>query len=252
MKLYAFVEWENNHRRVELVDRDIREPLFHEELTKIKMGWTILDVGGHIGYFSITAARAVGKNGRVFSFEPHPETHEVLMKNIKLHQLSNITTLQIALGDKKGFVNIFEGSDPGGHSIFPKRSLAHPSLLWPRIKKLYHVIRVRKFKGLKSVKVRRSSDMSVPLDTLDNIVNEYKIKGINLIKIDVEGAEFPVLKGGCNTLTIDKPILLVEIHPLAGRSLGYTPKDVFDFLEKFGYNMTTITTKGGKIMLVAR
>ena len=74
-------------------------------LDYVKKNNTVIDVGANIGTVTLLLANIVGKNGNVYSIEPHPTTHRYLVENIKLNKFENVTTFNIALGEKSMQVN---------------------------------------------------------------------------------------------------------------------------------------------------
>ena len=86
---------------------------------QIKDSDLILDIGAHIGVFSIFASRQV-KNGKIYAFEPAPENFEMLRENIELNKAKNIIPFNKAVSDKNGKREIYFSSNPadtGGHSF---------------------------------------------------------------------------------------------------------------------------------------
>ena len=163
--------------------------IFHEKVYEKDQrflpnkGDTIIDVGGHIGFFTIAAARRCGEKGRIYTFEPNPDTFKRLIKNIKANNLSQVETNNIAISKKEGVLNLKVGDSTEGSTIMSKGKL-----------KEYE------------------RNISVVSNTLDNIVLEKKIKKIDLLKIDAEGAEVLILKGAENhALSITEKIL-IETH----------------------------------------
>jgi FkbM family methyltransferase len=148
---------------------------------------TVVDVGAHIGLYTIITAKRVGPTGKVIAIEPDPENFKILKKNISLNQLSNVEPLECAAYSAKKKLKLFLPEVEGGRTIFNT------------------VIQDR---------VRSCNDfLEVEANTLDNILNENNVQRVNWIKIDVEGAELEVLKGASNVLKANKSIiLLIEIH----------------------------------------
>ena len=163
--------------------------IFHEKVYEKdkrflpNKGDTIIDVGGHIGFFTIAAAKRCGNQGRVFTFEPNPDTFKRLTKNIKANNLTQVEVNNIAISRKAGVLSLKVGDSTEGSTIMSKGTL-----------KEYEKV------------------FSVPSDSLDNIVLQKKIKKINLLKIDAEGAEVLILNGAENhALSITEKIL-IETH----------------------------------------
>jgi FkbM family methyltransferase len=150
-------------------------------------GDTVVDVGAHIGLYSLIAAKRVGPSGKVIAIEPDPENCKILKKNILLNQLSNVEALECAVYSTRGKLRLFLPELEQGRTIF---------------------------NTVMQDRARTSTNfLEVEANTLDNILESINITEVNWIKIDVEGAELEVLKGAVNTLSSNKNItLVVEIH----------------------------------------
>jgi FkbM family methyltransferase len=150
-------------------------------------GDTVVDVGAHIGLYSLIAAKRVGPSGKVIAIEPDPENFKILKKNILLNQLSSVEALECAVYSTRGKLRLFLPELEQGRTIF---------------------------NTVMQDRARTSTNfLEVEANTLDNILESINITEVNWIKIDVEGAELEVLKGAVNTLSSNKNIaLVVEIH----------------------------------------
>jgi len=137
-----------------------------------------LDIGANVGLFSLLAARVI-QTGRIFSFEPLPETHRDLLANIALNRAADrIEPLALALSDRSGegyITSDFHASNflVDASAVSPKQPIA--------------------------------------LSTLDAFAAARRFERIDLIKLDVEGCELSVLRGGLATLRRFQPMLLVEL-----------------------------------------
>jgi len=161
-----------------------------------------VDVGANMGKHTVVLSKQLNKNGKVIAIEPEPNNFKILEKNIKLNKLKNVIPLNLACYDSNGFLDLYldaEGAGTG-HSLAEK--------VGPKI----------------SVKIR----------TLDNILKELKIKKVDIIKIDVEGAEPNVLKGATKILKKDHPKIIFEA--LDNKGLNKTKK----VLSEFGYKIEEI------------
>jgi FkbM family methyltransferase len=156
-------------------------------LFKPKERDNFIDVGAHVGRYSIMAAKRIGSLGRVIAIEAHPETFELLNKNIKLNGLANVTTINAVATSEKGKVKLFLPGQDSGLTV-------------------YNTIMINRAKPTENF-------LEVEANTLDNILSEYSMHRVNYLKIDVEGAELEVLKGAVNTLSSNKDLtLLIEVH----------------------------------------
>lgn len=159
---------------------------FHEpdikKYFKLKEG-IFIDVGANIGKYSIIVGKELNNFGKVLSFEPMRENFEILEKNIKLNNLNNVLSFELALGNKEGEATFYldrEGVGGGGHSL------------------------------LKEAQTEKSGIVKVQVKKMDNLLNSLKLTRVDLIKIDVEGAESEVLKGAKKTLKKFHPKIIFE------------------------------------------
>jgi FkbM family methyltransferase len=184
---------------------------------EIRPGQTVVDVGGHIGSFSLWAARRVGPSGRVIVCEPGPDNLALLRANLERNALPQIKLHACALGDHAGEAELF---------------IADSSADNPAANTLVATT------GRKAVKV--------PLRTLDQIADEEKLTQIDHLKIDVEGAEMLVLKGAPKALKLTSRVVL-EIH-----AEKLDPQTVVDFLSSSGFTVKILSKKPNAWLAEAR
>lgn len=180
-------------------------------------GATIIDIGAHIGLFSLIAAKTAGAYGKVFAFEPSPTTIPALLQTIRINELGNfIHPVYQAMGKEVCKSNFYISDDEAdnGNSL----------VCYKQDRKLHTV--------------------QVDVNTIDNFVLSKKLSKISLINIDVEGAEYDTLVGGMEVLKKYKPNIILAIHPEPIEKKGDTLEDIYDLLDKLKYN---INTKDGYI-----
>ncbi len=192
------------------------EPLQSKRfINSVKQGDVVLDIGANIGYYSILASKLVGKKGKVYAFEPDPQNIKLLYKNIKLNNCRNITVIEAALGSKKGKLDLIQDLSNPGESKLSKKNIAN------------------------SVKVK--------VLTLDQFVKTEKIKKIDLIKIDVEGAEPDVLKGSIKTLRLNKSLkLFIECNPQALKAFNQDKVALTAYLRGMDFELKEIIDEGNR------
>ena len=134
-------------------------------------GDVFVDVGANVGYFSLLAARAVGPTGRVVAIEAVSEIAEAARANADRNDLGNIEVIEAAASDAVGEVELMLAQHPGGATI-PADDVP-PDLTGRR---------------------------TVRTVTLDGLVASGDVPPPSMVKIDVEGAEFPVLDGMAEVL----------------------------------------------------
>jgi FkbM family methyltransferase len=184
----------------------------------LRKGDIFLDIGAHIGWYSLNARQAVGQGGMVVAFEPNPSCVSVLKQNILLNSFQTIKIEKMAVSDINGKSNFWTGDDMAG------------SLLKQSAQEFTHY------------SVKKSA---VKVITLDTYCREHKFKNIRLIKIDVEGAEEQVIKGSMKILKKYHPGLILEIYSNTQRSRR-TRINMIRSLIKIGYKLYIFTSGGVK------
>ena len=187
-------------------------PLFYQLAQQTE---TIFDVGAHVGFFSLLAAIA-NPNARVFAFEPLARIFARLEQNIALNKLTNLRPLCVAVGERAGVQDFYfpESDAPVASSLRSDMLLAS---LPPEV--VQHV--------------------PVPVVTLDQIVAEYNIARVGLVKLDTERTEHEVLAGARLMLARDHPDIFCEVWPDAGNARQLT-----DLLRPLGYRFFQLTNSG--------
>ena len=185
----------------------------------ISGGDIVIDIGANIGYFTLIMAKGIRENGKVFSFEPEPKNFELLKKNVEINNYSNVILEKKAIGNKTGIAKLY---------------------LADRKNNIFHSGMHRIFRS--DLVSQISNPVSINIIKLDDYLQDLKfIKKIRLIKIDVEGAEFDVLKGMSKILDENKGIKIVmEFSPENLEDYGSNPSDVMDFLINKGFKLSII------------
>jgi len=166
---------------------------------KIRPDWHILDVGADIGYYSMLFRSKCGPQGAVAAFEPDPEAIPFLERNIALNGFENVRVFRQALSDHRG-----QGMmKPAGRGqLYPDR-------------------------------VGEGADATVEMVPFDELWPALGWNRLDLVKIDVEGAELSVLGGMERILEEYHPHLLLEIHPRQLKDMFRTSAgEVLRFLGK--------------------
>ncbi|MDO9373185.1 MAG: FkbM family methyltransferase [Ferruginibacter sp.] len=179
-------------------------------------GDVIIDVGANSGLYSIFYSNLVGANGLVHAFEPDKETCSLLQKNLQLNNCSNVIVHNLALSDKESRIEMV--------SFTPDN---------------LHLDQGDSFKYIREVGADETDEANkfmhaCPLDTLRQI---GEITKIDFIKIDVEGAEFLVLKGAVQTIQRFKPVIIFELSGQWTSRFHYKPYELLVFLKDLGYEM---------------
>ncbi len=183
----------------------------------IKPNTIIFDIGANIGLYSLVAAKCLKGSASIYAFEPSNNTYNVLLKNIELNGFQNsIRAEKIALSEKSGFglIEIDES-----------------------IKKKYEFGDA--FMFVKTVEEECTN--TVRVFTIDEYICYNQIEQVDLIKIDIEGAELLCLKGGDKLLkSKNKPVILFECAEQTCERFNYNKIDLLLFLASYGYKIKEI------------
>lgn len=167
------------------------------EFTKyvVQPGDIVLDIGANVGWYSTLFAERVGKSGKVFGFEPSPNTYSLIRRTAERYP--QMTVFQIALSDSHGEVDFFVASD-GAHNSLQRQH--------------------------NSVQVERC--FAKPLDA---VLREHCITDVKFVKCDAEGAEMQIVKGAAELISGEHPpVWMMEINPVLLKQFGSTPEGIFE------------------------
>jgi FkbM family methyltransferase len=178
----------------------------------IKSGDSFVDVGANIGFYTIWAALRVGSTGRVFSFEPNPLSYGFLEKNIELNELGNVNPYQVAVGGADGIAQLEARFDDLALSRIVRGETS--------------VATSRRLQNEKVIRVVQRR--------LDTFFSDAEKTHIKFIKIDAEGAEPEILRGG-ETLLEKRPRLLIEVDDRRLGPLGHSEEDLLALLTRYEY-----------------
>lgn len=188
----------------------------------LKPGMTVIDIGANIGEITMVSAKRVGVSGRVISFEPVDKVASALIFNIQRNNLTQVHVVQSGLSDvARRSVPIY---DSYGSAASDDENAGRGSLYGNG-------------SGNKPLQ-------NVSITTLDLWATEQPLQRIDLIKIDIEGAELSCLRGAAATLAKFHPMLIVEVQDESATAAGYRTKDILQFLSSFGYEFMAIGNHG--------
>lgn len=170
-------------------------------------GALVLDVGAFVGYFALLAGRAVGREGRVYAFEPDPRDRPWLSRNVEANALGDrVEVVPLAVSDVPGRQTLYLAEeDRSQSSLYPTRDGGPPT-------------------EVDAITVDAFLDDRVP----------------DIVKIDVEGAELRALDGMERSIERGRPTLFVEWNPGALRLAGFGPDALPRRLEQLGYRVELI------------
>jgi FkbM family methyltransferase len=179
-----------------------------------------IDVGANQGEFTIAAAN-VARRGAVIALEPVAEYRQRLVENIQLNDFRNVVVIPAALGESEGSLPIYVP-----HSAYADGT---------------------RNDGLATLFASQDrSDLREVVDvrTLDKVLAELSVNRVDLIKLDIEGAEWAALRGAAETLDRFRPLLMLEIGRQTCRAAGYEPEGFVEWLASRGYRLERIVNGG--------
>lgn len=182
-----------------------QEDWFEEEIRFLRRwlrpGMRAIDVGASYGVYTVAMARAVGNGGRVWAFEPTPDTSRYLRRNLQLNECTQAIAKQAAVSDREGAAALAIDANPELNAIERASDAAREVL-------------------------------QVEAVTIDGMAAESDWNGIDLIKLDIEGHEPEAILGGVDFLASSSPLVMFEIQNEGGRA-----KQVIELLAAIGYEI---------------
>ncbi len=176
----------------------------------LRPGMICLDVGANLGEMALHMAAKVGPGGTVYAFEPAPRAFERLQSHVDRNGLSSIVrVLALALSARSGTAVLAHADDRADNQgLASLVNTAHPAV---------------------------SQRVEIRTQTLDDFAAGHKLARIDLIKVDIQGAEMQFLRGGPNVLATLAPDLLMEISPDDLRHDAGDSRKLCEMLEGYGY-----------------
>jgi FkbM family methyltransferase len=200
------------------IGRHVREDNYEREVAAVfrrllRPGMGVIDLGANIGYFSLLAATLVGAGGFVLAVEPNPRNASLLEASRRLNGFAQVTIAQVAAGPATGLL-VLHTSHSNATTSDPPDDLA--ALL---------------------------DAVTVPAVAVDSLLREGQ--RIDLVKADVEGAEYKALLGCAKTIARDRPVIVSEFSPdlMPGIS-GVTGPDYLQWLAAQNYRLAVIAPDG--------
>lgn len=202
-KFKIVIDPKNGYLDEQVFAKKLYEPhIVKEFVENISPGNICLDIGANIGHHAIIMSQMVGQNGIVYAFEPIPFIRNQMIESIGLNAINNIQIIPEALSDTDGKMSLYINNDNVGSSSL----------------------------------VNTGSGTTIPV-TLKKL-DSYDFKHIDFIKIDVEGFEYNVLKGGEMTIASLHPKILFEYSPIYYQNHSQSDSiEILRFLKKKNYTL---------------
>ena len=180
----------------------------------LQPGDTFVDIGAHVGYFSMLASQLVGPTGAVYAFEPEISNYSHLLEHIEVNGVSNVRPMHMAVGASPAIAEFFVNADnDGGHALWEvgRHPFNERSRQSPVTRKVF-------------------------VTSLDHIFEGRDMRTLKAIKIDAEGAEFAILVGARELLRRHRvPFIVAEINRFGLESMGASERQVRETMTALGY-----------------
>jgi FkbM family methyltransferase len=186
------------------------EPYMRELICALlRPGDVMFDLGAHVGYYTIAAAKRVGEHGAVHAFEPLPANADALQVNLRANQMENVHVNRAAVADASGSLQLHV-PPPRDHSAGGAATVMD---YFPN-----------------------ATALNIPAIALDDYIAAHSISRIALMKMDIEAAEVRALRGMTRTLSSQPPRRIIsEVNRIRLRDSGYAPDIIHKLLESYAY-----------------
>lgn len=195
----------------------------HEEQVTLKLkniirkGMIVVDIGASLGYYVVFAAKLVGENGKVFAFEPNPLTYKLLQENIALNQLNNVAPIQKAISNGGGTTKLWLAQNIEAGNILRRRN--------------------------------RSESIVVETTSLDEFFEVYGLPSIDILIMDIEGAEVLALQGMNQVMENNAHLqMIMEFHPHRILAAQRSSEELWAALQKNGFWPPCLLNEDGQII----
>ena len=180
----------------------------------VQSHWNCVDVGANVGYFSVLLSK-LASAGNVLAVEPIEENVKFIEKSKKANSIKNLDIMTCAVSDRIGVEAFFQMEDSAYSGL------------------------------LNTERANLKAQINVETNTLENLVKKARFEKIDFIKIDVEGAEFDILRQAKDFLLIQQPSLIMsECNAQNLGAYGYSQKEMITLLNQLGYEAKIINGLG--------
>lgn len=182
----------------------------------VQQGWTVLDVGANIGYYTLLLARAVGPTGRVYAFEPDPTNFAILSRNVELNGYRNVTLVNSALWSETKTLKLYLSEENrGDHRAYASSA--------------------------------QRTSVEIPAISLDDYFGQA-IPRVDFMKMDIQGAECHALRGMKKLLDANpQMVIAMEFWPLGLKAAGTSGEEFLSLLTSRGYRFEQIGDRIGQL-----
>ena len=168
----------------------------------------IIDIGANVGYYTVLLAKSQPSGGFLHAFEPFPASYDVTSRSVAKNDLTQkVKVSKTGLSDNPGKSVIYIPKTSGTSAASMK--VLHPE--------------------------ETNVEVEIELETLDSYFDKNQVSNVDLIKIDVEGAELFAIKGGWETIRTYRPFVFAELLRKWSAGFGYHPNEVVEMFKNEDY-----------------
>jgi len=187
----------------------------------IKEGMTVVEAGANHGSETVIIGKLIGEKGRLYAFEPLPILIERLSINIKINKQEDyVKIVPFALGELEQTIQFHIADE----------KLSNQGM------------------GSKYLFSLATKTIFVEQTTLDKWAERTNLPAIDFIKMDIQGAELDLLRGGADTIKRWKPVIYLEADEVQTSNGHTTLEDIFSCLDGYGYEVLLTTLKGSRTL----
>ena len=186
----------------------------------LKPGMTFVDVGAHHGVYALVAAKRVGGQGKVIAFEPSDRERQRLALHMRLNGVTCAKVEGYAMAAKEDHATFFAVASKSWSYLTTLNSLHRPG---PE-----HQVR----------------EVSVQTMRVDYYLELAELRGVDILKVDTEGAELEVFSGAENLLTNVRPFIICEVLDVTTKKWGYPARAIIERLAERGYEWFDFLSDG--------
>lgn len=180
-------------------------------LKNIQAGMIVFDIGANIGDSVLQIAKKLNGTGSIYAFEPSPDVFQRLNRNVSLNNFNNIKTFNLGMADVESQLSfVVEDKNHSGGAFISKDA---------------------------------NNAIKVAVTTIDKFVAEHNLSKLDFLKIDTEGFEVFVLKGGVNTFRNFKPKMFIEVSDSLLKRAGSSAKELIQILNELNYHSVRVDTQ---------
>ncbi len=179
----------------------------------ISSGSVAIDAGANCGIYTVAMAKLVGSSGRVIALEPGEQAGQTLQRNIELNGLDHVRLVRKALSDRDGSARLYHHGGPVGYSIAAGET-------------------------------EDGQSEEISSISLDSLLQQEGLDRVDLLKMDIEGAEELALRGAETMLTSSRPVIVFELNPSAAARFGLDTDGAWRHLKRFDYEFFTFDGAG--------